>query len=460
MSDTEQNTAGQLEKITAMADSLFGGTEKTEESNNPTESEQGNNEIDAASQTTNKDENLEKGAEGSETTNNENENNENPEEDQKDHEEDQKEHEEDQNEHPAEEQIDSIPGALLSNDENASPVREPSQEKSSPRHSPVRYAQTQPVAYRNSIASDYNKEDIERAIEEMLTHNKVPDQDDIPSIRLYLEDETREAALTQQYEQGAKLERASQLLDQLTATDDNALSIEKKQEEARKRHEIAKQNYDKLVKEWDERIAQSRQYQQEKITELENEHKNEIEKFEEQWAQPENMLEYNKPSSQLIRLRTTEQNLALQKQFDRAKAVKLQADKLQKEEIDEAKRKAVADMKLAYQVMDQRQKREMECLLQRTQANIEYLEKERNKVITPMHSIVQRHQENSRPKTARSRGIRASCDDLSKSSPRPIRTKIPATTIRPALQLGLSGINVRDYIKPNRSTQNLSRRKE
>lgn len=327
-------------------------------------------------------------------------------------------------------------------DENSSaPVHEPSEKKTStPRRNSPRH-ETQPI-------SNYSDEELQKAIDDLLKNNKPPEDDMVPALRRYIESEMTEAALNQKYEYGLQLEKATNILNQVTATDPVAIKSENKRREAEERHATAKEKYDSSVKEWEDRISQYRQEQEKRISELEQEHKRQMNEFEEQWSKPENMLEYNKPSPQLIRLRTTEQNLALQKNFERAKDVKLQADRLQKEEQAEAQKRAVVDMRLAYEALDMRQRREMECLLQHTQSTIELMERERDKCIIPMSQVVKRHKENSRPKTTRSntRGLA----ETSRTSPRPIRTKITATTIKPAIGLGITGIDVKQYIKPKK----------
>ncbi|KAK8866364.1 hypothetical protein M9Y10_009326 [Tritrichomonas musculus] len=333
-------------------------------------------------------------------------------------------------------------------DENSSaPVQEPSERKSatSPRRSTRNYYE-QPVP-----ESNYSDEELKQALDGLIKNNKAPENDMIPALRRYIESEMTEAALNQKYEYGVQLEKAVNTLNQITATDPKAILSETRRRESEERHATAKENYDKSVKEWEERISDYRKEQQKRISDLEEEHKRQMNEFEEQWSKPENMLEYNKPSPQLIRLRTTEQNLALQKNFERAKEVKAQADRLLREEQAEAQRRAVADMRLAYEAMDQRQRREMQCLLQHTQSTIESMERERDKCIVPMSQIVKRHKENSRPKTVRGSGARG-LSETARNSPRPIRTKITATTIKPAIGLGINGIDVKQYIKPRKST--------
>ncbi|OHT05308.1 hypothetical protein TRFO_26925 [Tritrichomonas foetus] len=339
-----------------------------------------------------------------------------------------------------------------------SPIKEPPARLSKttpPRRSP-RFANTQPISYQ-----EFSEEEMNKAIDNLLTKNKPIESEMVPAIKIYIEEELRDAALNKKYEYGAKLEKADRLIDQSNQTDEAAILQEKRRQEAEERHAIAKERYETTTKEWNEKIAKYRADQQDRVAELEAEHKKQIEDFERQWADPNNMTEYNKPSAALIRLRTVEENLALQKQFDRAKEVQKQADKLQKEEMVEAQRRAVIDMRHAYEAMDQRQRREMECLLQHTQRNIEFMERERDKSTKPMSVVVQRHHENARPKTQRSRSLyNDAMMSPTTSSPRPIRTKLTATTLRPTPGLGVNGINVKQFIKPRKSSTPSSPKKK
>ena len=329
-------------------------------------------------------------------------------------------------------------------------VVEPSDAKRSPRN----HSYTAPV-----VTSNYTDEELKKMVDKMLTTKKSPDLEAIPAMKQYVEGQMREAVMAQKYDYGAKMELADEMMDQFLECDDSAAQREKIRKEAEDKLLETKGRIEELKKEYDERISKLKSDQNNRIMELENEHQTQVDEFEKKWADPNFTTQFNKPSQRVLNLRQIEQTLAIAKLFDRAKEVKLQADDLQKRDLEEARRNAVVTMRKEFEVLDQKQKREMECLLQYAKRNVENVELERDKRIRPLEQIVQRLTPIAYPKKIPDRKKNLYQEVSEPPTPRPIRNMQQARSMKTARGLTMSGIRMRRYIKTDKGSTSPRRNK-
>ena len=321
-------------------------------------------------------------------------------------------------------------------------VVEPPDTKKNPRN----YSYTAPV-----VTSNYTDEELKKMVDKMLTTKKSPDLEAIPAMKQYVEGQMREAVLAQRYDYGAKMELADEMMNQFLECDDTAAQKEKIRKEAEDKLLETKGRMEELKREYEERLSKLKSDQNNRIMELENEHQKQVDEFEKKWADPNFTSQFNKPSQRLLNLRQIEQTLAIAKLFDRAKEVKLQADELQKRDVEEARRTAVVSMRKEFEVLDQKQKREMECLLQYAKRNVENLEMERDKRIRPLEQIVQRLTPIAYPKKVPDRKKNFYQEIAEPPTPRPIRNMQQARTVS-ARGPTMTGIRMRRYIKTDKGS--------
>ena len=332
--------------------------------------------------------------------------------------------------------------------ESPSPSQEPKQPKR-PRPA-LRAPPPEPAPTQN-----YSDEELKKMVDKMLKTQKSPDIEAIPAMKQYVEGQMRDAALGQRYEYGAKMELADEMMDKFLLFDDSEIQREKKRKEAEDKLLETKGRLIEVNKEWDEKISKWRSDQSQRVNELEAEHNAQIEEFEKRWADPNYLTQFNKPSQQLLNLRQVEQTLAMSKLFERAQQTKIRADKLQKEEVAEAQKRAVAVMRNEFDTMEAKQKREMECLLQYTKRNVEFMEQERARQVRPLEHIIERLTPLAYPKRLRDRTKQLYQEKPQQITPRPIRNVQSARTMKHAHGLSIPGINMRQYIKTKKGlTQN------
>ena len=334
--------------------------------------------------------------------------------------------------------------------ESAPPSSEPKQPKRpkpAPRAPPQSPQQQEPAPAQN-----YSDEELKKMVDKMLKTQKSPDIEAIPAMKQYVEGQMRDAALGQRYEYGAKMELADEMMDKFLIYDDSEIQREKKRKEAEDKLLETKGRLIEVNKEWDEKINKWRSDQSQRVNELEAEHNAQVEEFEKKWADPNYLTQFNKPSQQLLNLRQVEQTLAMSKLFERAQQTKVRADQLQKEEVAEAQKRAVTVMRNEFETLEAKQKREMECLLQYTKRNVDFMEQERARQVRPLEHIIERLTPLAYPKKRPDRTKQFYKEKEQEITPRPIRNVQSARTMKNAHGLSIPGINMRQYIKTKKGT--------
>jgi hypothetical protein len=110
--------------------------------------------------------------------------------------------------------------------------------------------------------------------------------------------------------------------------------------------------------------------------------------FQENWSNPAYMVSFAKPSRALNALRKQQKSFALLKDFETAEQVKREADSLERAETASAGQRAEASLRLAYEAMMRRHRREIEGFLEHQRQREAYLEKERHHAIDPTERLI------------------------------------------------------------------------
>jgi hypothetical protein len=254
----------------------------------------------------------------------------------------------------------------------------------------------------------------------------------------------RSAAVETRYDRAQELENADVLLEQFM-NGDPVLEREQQRLQASEKLAVAKERSRFISENWSEKIERWRAEQGGRLAELEQTHRRQMDEFERRWADPAYLLQFNKPSGQVLSLRHTEANLAMLKQFEHAQRVKAQADRLERQEAVAARNRAVATMRLEYDFLFAKQQKEIECLHEYTNRIVEVMEQDRDKELQGYRRISDRLTTllNSRPPRERRNEFAPA---PTPPSPRPIHGIVPAQSMRPRT-LKLAGIQVRQHIK-------------
>jgi hypothetical protein len=298
-----------------------------------------------------------------------------------------------------------------------------------------------------SSSPPYTDDDLHHLYERMMRTKRSPDPSAIPPLRRWVAREMRAAAFDGRYDQGARLEMAELMLEDFVMSDQSGYLREQHRLHAVKRLAEWRSRYERTVREYAEKIAGWRQSQSERAVELEELHRQQIELFERQWADPSFLMQFNKPSPHVLSLRQIEQNLAFAKQFHRAKTLKIEATRLEKQEAILARQRAIMVMKQEFVVLEAKQQREVECLNEFTKRIQIAMEQKRDGVLAAMDLVIQRLSGIVNPRKERERTKAAMYRQQGPPPmPRPMRNVDSGRTLKPRT-LELTGIQMRQFIK-------------
>jgi hypothetical protein len=241
------------------------------------------------------------------------------------------------------------------------------------------------------------------------------------------------------------------MLERFMSSDPYALRREQRRRDAAEHVGEVRESLRETEREWDGRIGGWAGRRRDRAGEVEQEHVKEICEFEQHWADPEYLVVFRKPSPKLLLLRVTEKRLALLQQFERAKGIKAEADRLERDEAEEAQKRAVAAMKMEYANMEARHERELAAVHGFTEMVRERFEKNRDRVIQPLQMLITRFTTIAQAPVVRERKKeRVFLEPIWPESPRPVKNAQSARIQSPGHPLGLAGISMRKYIKVNK----------
>jgi hypothetical protein len=307
----------------------------------------------------------------------------------------------------------------------------------------VRRFATVPSRYEGS---EYSGEDLRHLFEEMMKTRRCPKLAATSALRSWIAGELQVAVDQSRYDYGEELREGDRLLVGFMSSDERHVERDKRRQDAVDRCAQVREQLGEAARKWEERIGHWREAQEQRLVELREAQRRELEDFEHDWQDPK-LLQYNKASPRLLGLRKTERRMALFKQFESARRVKEEADALEREELAEAHRRAVAAIQIEYRNLLLKHKREMDCLIQYTQRNIECLEKTRDAHVRRMEQIIGRLTAEPSQHNSSERKKEWVQDAAFTQVSRPVRMLESATLLKPARGLGLPAIQVRHYIK-------------
>jgi hypothetical protein len=146
------------------------------------------------------------------------------------------------------------------------------------------------------------------------------------------------------------------------------------------RLEEAKQHGEALEQELDCCMETRRNRTRDRLRKLEEEHERERVAFEQFWSRPEAKIPFSKPSPELLRIRRRQKACALVHDFADAKAMKLAAEAMEREEAAEAAKKFAGALRTAYEQMLDRHQREIDCMTAKAETDVAVLTTEKEKV--------------------------------------------------------------------------------
>lgn len=224
----------------------------------------------------------------------------------------------------------------------------------------------------------FTDEELEAAAKEIYETKKMPQKEMIEPLLGYIKKTVFKCIIDQDYDEAEKLKEVEKFISAKSITTNTkeekkqvVKSIEDKLESAKSKILEIKREYKYKLENFEEEIAT-------KSDELKQKHSEEITNFENTWDNQSVLMQYTKPSSQLIEIRRQQKNKALANDFQGARELKKRGDQLEKDETKRAQAKAVTAMQTAYNTLIRKQKREEEYAKQNWQRQRILIENERD----------------------------------------------------------------------------------
>ncbi|OHT05985.1 hypothetical protein TRFO_26048 [Tritrichomonas foetus] len=236
--------------------------------------------------------------------------------------------------------------------------------------------------------NDNNVDEIQKAIQKLIQKREMPPIEILPQVYRIIKTLYLNSLIVQDYDRANELEEVSKLVGDNYECMVNAKIKAEQTKTLETRIELAKKRLQIEIDEWDKILHIFKNEQNKQRHNLEQKILEERNEFENNWSNPEYLIQFNKPSPTLLQLRKQQKALAIAKRFADAKQVKQIADKLQQIESDQAQQRAVSCMKLHYNKMIDDQQRTIECFNDHEKRLEQYLVAEREKVLKPYYMLI------------------------------------------------------------------------
>lgn len=325
------------------------------------------------------------------------------------------------------------------------------------------------------IPKKEEREEDERivAYKELLNEGIPPPPHLIAPVQMMLNRAYVRALKTENYDEGIKIDRAMKI---------NGGKIEENLVTQRRNDRMqtihyrlsqAENDYVNKDKEWKEIFDGFYQEQNQLREELKTRQQQEEDEFANRWGDPSNFKTYNKPSPALLQLRKIQKEYAMARDFENAKIVRKQADDLQKQETENAERRALDAMLLEHQKLEEKHKKEITCFNEKEKRTELFLSTNRQSELRPLEMLIRqlkisinsskpqnlKPQRTSFQSTARTRAYVAQNITL---PPKDRKTVSQLNTFRnkdEPVKLELSGFDVKKLMRRPKSTIHVIRKK-
>jgi hypothetical protein len=142
------------------------------------------------------------------------------------------------------------------------------------------------------------------------------------------------------------------------------------------RLQVAREKKGASQEKYERQLVALRAEERDRLAHLADMHVAERKDFEHTWQQRDKLARFAKPSVRLLQMRRIQKELALAHRFEDAKAIKVEADRLQARETAAAERRALEHVRAAWVLMLERQQQQMACATQFGQRRIRRVEDE------------------------------------------------------------------------------------
>ena len=245
----------------------------------------------------------------------------------------------------------------------------------------------------SSSKSDNENEEqdieLDEAIEELVNHFKPPKQELRTPMMQYLERRRVEALIAGDYDQAEKQDKIAGILQTVIQNEQQKINEDKTIDILYGRWQQLIQKQNRINQKWDTKVQEFIAESDKQKEEMEIAHEEEVENFLSKWKDPSFLRPFNKPSSKLLQLREQEKAMAISRMYSQAKEMKAVADRLQREETQQAQAKISATMTMERNKLAAKQNKEVNAWNSYRQRMLKSFQAERQKELRPIQTAMQ-----------------------------------------------------------------------
>ena len=247
----------------------------------------------------------------------------------------------------------------------------------------------------------YTDEQLEDVVNQFKKNKTVPPFLMRNAVLDYLRRQGVQHIIAEEYDAARKIDLLVDELIQAANKDAGGFKNEEETKNLETRFEKAQHRKTSSSQMYEERLAQLQAQEQQKIDKLLEYQEFERKQFEEDCQKPEFLQKFSKPSPQLLQVRKRQKTLALAHEFDQAKAMKSEGERLQREETLKGQERAMERIRALYEQLLTKQQRQLWCAQTNAERKLQVLKDEMTKE-KEVHNYVTRRLE-SQLKETRSR---------------------------------------------------------
>lgn len=256
----------------------------------------------------------------------------------------------------------------------------------SPNHSPRK---EQEDTGSNEICGGYTEKEIDQHLDLMINRFQPPPPHMRGPIQQLINKRRVTALVSGDYDAAEVQDKAHETFNMVVQMEQDRLNEDHRIDILFARWQQLQQEHAEISEKWDEKMKKYADDDQEKYDQLLLKQQEEQEAFTNRWKDPNNLRKFNKPSNRLTQLREQEKAMAVSKMYQKAKDMKMVADKLQKEETAAAQSKIAQAMQIEKQKMLERQEFDRKKHVEHREKELETMEIHRQRELFPVVNAMQ-----------------------------------------------------------------------
>lgn len=224
----------------------------------------------------------------------------------------------------------------------------------------------------------YSQEELQEALQKQLKTHELPPYEMREAVVDFARKQAIYKLMEEDYDKASKIDEAVAANLQSLRDDHHNIESDMLNSHLKQRLSDAEKSKSNLQDEWKRRIRSFKENEENELQKINERHEQERRLFENHWSQAAILMPFSKPSSSLLQLRSMQKAFALSHDFANARALKISAERKQKEESIEASKKASRSMRKEYLTLIKRQQNEILCFNENSSRKLSKLEAQRD----------------------------------------------------------------------------------